>query len=206
MILQAHQIADRLESDTEVGGALVITPEPDIEALRSSGAASVDLRLGTWFVRAWHTRLACLNVAEESNESADLVTETQYVPFGRDFILHPGRFVLGITLEWIRLPSDLAGYVIGRSSWGRRGLIIATAIGVHPRFTGCLTLELINFGEIPISIKPGMSICQLFLQQAGIGSDNVDRTAFRGQRKPVLGTIEMDDFAKALSKQGGLPQ
>ncbi len=206
MILQAREVAQRLKSGAHDKDALVITPEPDTAALMSSGSASVDLRLGTWFVRASHTRLECLKIADNSKDSADLVTETQYVPFGTDFILHPGRFVLGITLEWIRLPSNLAGYVIGRSSWGRRGLIIATAIGVHPRFTGCLTLELSNFGEVPISIRPGMSICQLFLHQVGVGSDNVDRTAFMGQRKPVLGTIEMDNFAKALSKQGGLHQ
>ena len=101
---------------------------------------------------------------EDMPSEAEL-TKSYYVPFGEQFILHPGTFVLGVTLEWIRLPRDLAAYVIGRSSWGRYGLIIATATGVHPRFTGCLTLELSNVGEIPIKVKPGASICQLFVHQ-----------------------------------------
>jgi deoxycytidine triphosphate deaminase len=156
------------------------------------GAASIDLRLGTWFLTTRRTRVPTLEISEFSAleqrlrrygrakkldeeaqkalEAALLpkvrdtqVVQSEHVRFGQDFILHPGRFVLGVTLEWFRLPSDLGGYVTGRSSWGRRGLIIATATGVHPGFTGCLTLELANLGDIPIAIRPGMTSGQLFL-------------------------------------------
>ncbi len=120
-------------------------------------------------------------------------------PFGKEFILQPRGFVLGVTLEWVRLPSNLAGYVIGRSSWGRRGLIIATAAGVHPGFTGCLTLELSNVGEIPIAIKPGIPICQLFLHTTE-QTDLVDKSVFVGLRRPTLGKIDLDDVAKKLAK------
>ncbi len=104
--------------------------------------------------------------------------------FGEDFILHPRSFVLGVTLEWLRMPSNFAGYVIGKSSWGRRGLIIATATGVHPGFTGCLTLELSNIGDLPIAIRPGMTIAQLFVHSAiGIrGDKSIDKTAFACKR------------------------
>src|SRR5262245_18868742 len=98
-------------------------------------------------------------------EQGAQLNKTHYVRFGDKYILHPGSFVFGVTLEWLRLPGDLAAYVIGRSSWGRRGLIIATATGVHPGFKGCLTLALTNVGEIPIAIKPGMETCQLFLHR-----------------------------------------
>jgi len=104
-------------------------------------------------------------------------------------------------MEWIRLPANLAAYVIGRSSWGRHGLIIATATGVHPGFTGCLTLELSNVGEIPITIKPGTPICQIFIHQAESGDPKlVDRSSFIGRRKPTLGIIEIDKTADRLSK------
>ena len=53
-------------------------------------------------------------------------------------------------------------YVVGRSSWGRLGLIVATAIGVHPGFAGPLTLELRNLGETPLRLYPGQPIAQLF--------------------------------------------
>jgi dCTP deaminase len=73
-----------------------------------------------------------------------------FVPFGQKFVLHPGRFALGSTLEWLRLPATMSGYVTGKSSLGRHGLIIETAAGIHPSFSGCLTLELANVGEVPL--------------------------------------------------------
>ena len=112
--------------------------------------------------------------------------------------------MLGITLEWLRLPKNLAGIVTGKSSWGRRGLIIATATGVHPGFAGCLTLELTNLGGIPISIEPGMEICQLFLHEANSETQTADKSQFLIRRKPTLGNVIVDDFARRLS--GQIPQ
>lgn len=141
------------------------------------------------------------NVVEAKSRSASSaqLTETHYVPFGGTYILHPRSFVLGITLEWLRLPRKLAGSVIGKSSWGRRGLVIATATGVHPGFTGCLTLELTNVGEIPIEISPGMLICQLSLHRVE-GDYRIDQSTFAGKRKPVLGPpITRDRLAERLA-------
>jgi dCTP deaminase len=53
-------------------------------------------------------------------------------------------------------------YVVGRSTWGRLGLIVATAIGIHPSFAGSLTFELRNLGETPLTLYPGQTIAQLF--------------------------------------------
>jgi dCTP deaminase len=79
--------------------------------------------------------------------------------------LHPGHFVLAATLEYLRLPNDLGAYVVGRSSWGRVGLVVATAMMAHPGFTGCLTLELVNEGDSPICLVPGVKIAQLAFHQ-----------------------------------------
>jgi dCTP deaminase len=202
MILKSDEIANMLRSPPEKQrDRLIIRPLPDLDKLERSGAASIDFRLGTWFVSLRHTRFPALSVddmpdAVEHNES---LAKPQFVPFGMDFILQPRGFVLGVTLEWVRLPSHLAGYVIGRSSWGRRGLVIATAAGVHPGFTGCLTLELSNVGEIPIAIKPGMQICQLFLHSTK-PTDFVDSSVFVGLRRPTIGRINLDDVAKKLAK------
>jgi len=104
-------------------------------------------------------------------------------------------------LEWIRLPKNLTAYVIGKSSWGRRGLIIATATGVHPGFKGCLTLEITNVGEIPIAIKPGTEICQIFIQEIHeTGTDIVAKSQFVGSRKPRFGDIKLDDIARVLGE------
>jgi dCTP deaminase len=125
-----------------------------------------------------------------------------HVRFGDDFVLHPRSFALASTIEWLRIPTDLAGYVTGRSSLGRRGLIIATAVGVHPGFTGCLTLELSNLGDVPIIIRPGMTVAQLFLHavEGATESESVDRSAFYCKRRPVLGELVQDDVALAIAK------
>ncbi|MBX3177293.1 MAG: dCTP deaminase [Candidatus Hydrogenedentes bacterium] len=201
MIIKADIIADRLESCESGADPLVITPQPDIAALRKSGSASIDLRLGTWISTMRNTTVPYLKVLEpdDASPNENQLTKSHYVPFGKDFVLHPNAFVLGAVLEWIRLPKDLAGYVIGKSKWGRRGLIIATATGVHPGFTGCLTLEITNVGEVPICIQPGMSICQLFLHEVGSNTKATDPSLLSGNRKPVLGTIRPDSVAMRLS-------
>lgn len=179
---------------------LVIAPfdDEDLHNLERKGSSSVDLRLGSWFAILRHARVQCLTIDDPPSEAR--LAKSVYVPFGSEFVLHPRNFVLGTTIEWLRLPKDIAGSVIGRSSWGRRGLIIATASGIHPGFTGCLTLELANVGEIPISVKPGMQICQMSLfRTEGTKSEHVDESGFVGQRKPQLGRISLDSTAQFLA-------
>ncbi len=203
MMLKADQIARELERPTNPKDPLVITPQPDIETLRKSGAASIDIRLGCWFLACRPSRAGLFDVYGKQSDAPNeaKLTKSYYVPFGQGFVLHPRAFVLAITMEWIRLSANLGAYVIGRSSWGRHGLIIATATGVHPGFTGCLTLELSNVGEIPITIKPGTTICQIFIHQVHSGDPKlVDRSSFIGRRKPTLGMIELDSIAEKLAE------
>jgi len=197
-MLRSSDIADLLEKAGD--DPLVITPLPGtLDDLRKRSDASVDLRLGTWFVTPRINKVPYLDVLDQSKaESVEPSLKSNYVPFGGTFILHPRNFVLGVTLEWIRIPSNLAGYIVGRSSWGRRGLIIATAAGVHPGFTGCLTLELTNLGEIPIEIRPGMAISQLFLHHVADGK-HVATGPLGGLRRPSLAKIELDHIAMILS-------
>ncbi len=204
MIIKAEQIASELRKPSNPKDPLIITPMPDIDELDSSGAASVDIRLGCWFLVCRQTRIGVLDVYDETakipNETK--LVKSYYVPFGEKFVLHPKSFVLAVTLEWIRLPGDRAAYVIGRSSWGRHGLIIATATGVHPGFTGCLTLELSNVGEVPLTVQPGTTVCQLFIHKVDGGNpETIDKSSFIGRRKPTLGSIELDDIAKKLARK-----
>jgi dCTP deaminase len=89
--------------------------------------------------------------------------ERVVVPFGEHLWLHPRHFILAATLEYLALPDDLSANVVGRSSWGRLGLIVATAVFIHPGFRGCLTLELVNEGDSPIALLPGSRVAQLTL-------------------------------------------
>ncbi len=80
------------------------------------------------------------------------------------FVLHPGEFVLGSTLEIVTLPDDLAGRLEGKSSLGRLGLLTHSTAGfIDPGFNGHITLELSNVANLPITLWPGMKIGQLCL-------------------------------------------
>lgn len=167
---------------------LVIAPSPRQETLEKSGAASVDVHLGTWFLVLKRARLTHIRL--DQDEDPQKVSKSSYVPLRGDFVIHPGSFVLGTTLEWLRLPVDLAAYLIGKSLWGRRGLLIATATGVHPGFCGTLTLELTNVGEVPLVMQPGMPIGQLFLHRTETNvPQNPASSPFAGRRKPALGRV-----------------
>ena len=199
-MLRADHLFEMLRQGTTAEDPLVITPSPmPPEDERSS--ASVDLRLGTWFVSLRAARMKSVGVDAPGHPAQ--LTAQHYVAFGDHYILHPRGFVLGITLEWIRLPATIGAYVTGKSSWGRRGLVIATATGVHPGYTGCLALELTNVGELPIELQPGMRICQLFLHAAATDSSSGTRAAkssqFVGYRIPVLGSIQPDEVAEKLA-------
>jgi dCTP deaminase len=143
-------------------GSLVIAPLIDPE--EQIGDASIDVRLGNEFISTTHTKLAALDptVQQIARQIAEYQTKT-YVPFGRAFVLQPQQFVLGSTLEYICLPDDVVGLILGRSSWGRLGLIIATASKVAPASKSVLTLELVNLGSVPIFLYPCSRIAQLVL-------------------------------------------
>ena len=133
---------------------LVVCPLLDAEQI---GSASIDLRLGTEFMEVQRTKQGVLDPFAAHDEHRFTV------PFGNELIIHPGQFLLGSTLEYLRVPRKLAGQVLNRSSWARNGLLVATAVSVHPGFTGVLTLELVNSGTVPLTLVTGSRICQFVL-------------------------------------------
>lgn len=199
MALGTSVVADMLDKGylQDANDPLIIVPQPDLKNLRDHPQASIDLRLGTWFSQSRQNRTGVLTVG-----SADFIEPaTTFVPFGKSFFLHPRAFVLAITLEWICLPGNVSAYVVGKSGWGRAGLIIATAIGVHPGYKGCLTLELSNLGEMPIELRPGMAICQIFLHRVEIAEGSaVDTSVLGASRRPRFLPIPYDEFAQRLSE------
>ena len=86
--------------------------------------ASVDLRLGPSF-RVFHNHRAA---AIDLDDPPANLTEAVEVEEGDPFVIHPGEFVLGRTLEWVSIPDDIVARIEGKSSLGRLGLIVhATA-------------------------------------------------------------------------------
>lgn len=138
---------------------LVVMPLLDPE--RQIGAASIDVRLGTQFQYFERIGDAGLDPGDDLEATVESSQRSTTMELGDPFWLHPGQFVLGATLEYLRVPPHLAAYVVGRSSWGRLGLLVATAIMLQPGWGGNLTLELVNHGESPIALYPGSRIAQL---------------------------------------------
>ena len=93
----------------------------------------------------------------------------------------------------MHLPKTLAGYLIGKSSWGRQGLVIATAIGIHAWYRGVIVLELANVGEVPLLLYPGMRIAHLFFyetKELDISMANI--SGYIGSTRPDIGRITLD--------------
>ena len=174
-VLADRDIRARLES-----GSVVVDPYDDTDLQPSS----IDLHLDRSFRVFRNNRYPFIDVRQAQPDLTEMVTA------GEDeaFILHPSEFVLGQTLEWVELPSDLVARLEGKSSLGRLGLLIHSTAGyVDPGWRGNLTLELSNASNLPIALYPGMRIGQIsFLElsspverpygSAGLGSKNQDQS------------------------------
>lgn len=154
--LSKAALQNRLNSTNEKE-RLVITPilDPKVQI----GLSSIDLRLGTRFLVDLRTREPY--VSPGSARPAETFFDDTYRAFGEKFILYPGQLVLACTFEYVRLPYDLLGHVITRSSMNRLGLALHSS--VQPGYTGTLTLELTNLSSNPIALTPGIRIVQLEL-------------------------------------------
>lgn len=120
--------------------------------------SSVDVRLDQLFRTFRRTKWTHIDPAIEQ----DGLTELVEVPEGEPFILHPGEFVLGSTVEHVELGARLAARLEGKSSLGRLGLLVHSTAGfVDPGFRGRITLELSNVSQLPVKLWPGMRIGQL---------------------------------------------
>jgi dCTP deaminase len=149
--------------------------------------SSVDLHTDRYFRKFSNHRYPIIDVKTPMEGLTELVEVQDDEPF----ILHPGEFVLGSTLEYVRLPHDLVARLEGKSSLGRLGLLIHSTAGyVDPGFEGHLTLELSNVANLPITIYPGMKIGQISFfrltseAENPYGSSKVG-SKYQGQRGPT---------------------
>jgi dCTP deaminase len=156
--------------------------------------ASIDLRLGDSF-RVFHNhRVTAIDLRDVPRNLTEEVT----VEEGEPFVIHPGEFCLGRTLEWVELPDDIVARIEGKSSIGRLGLIVhATAGFCDPGWNGTLTLELNNLTRVPIKLYPGLPIAQLSFMA-------LDRPALRPYGSPELGSHYQGQRAATESRYEGL--
>ena len=143
-----------------------IIATPLFDANQTLVDAAIDVRLGAEFILFRKEAISAIDMSAESLTSdVERYQERVVRRIGQGFVLHPRQLVIGSTLEYIQVPATLMAYVIGKSSWGRTGLIIATATKIDPGFRGCITLEILNEGEIPLVLFPGIPIAQLLFHR-----------------------------------------
>jgi dCTP deaminase len=183
-------LSDRTIRAALAAGRIGIDPL-DEDAVQPS---SVDVRLGSTFrVFANHRHLAIDPHAVQA-DLTDIVEKGAEEPF----VLHPGEFVLGSTLERITLPDDVVARLEGKSSLARLGLVVHSTAGfIDAGFDGDVTLELSNVATLPILLHPGMRVAQLaFFQLDGpaefpYGSKKVG-SKYQGQRGPTASRYHLN--------------
>jgi dCTP deaminase len=184
-------------------GSVSIRPYDPIDLQPSS----VDLHLDRAFRVFRNNRYAFIDVREPQPD----LTELLRIEADEPFILHPGEFVLGQTIEWVELPDDLVARLEGRSSLGRLGLLIHSTAGyVDPGWKGNLTLELSNVANLPIALYAGMRIGQIsFFRMSSpverpYGSPEL-RSRYQGQAEPTASAYYRDFDAQRGSDETKRP-
>jgi len=167
-VLSADELVDRIcRYDAADPKRIFIVPTPRRESIKDT---SIDMMLGNHFIVTRTARFSALDACrEETERDIALYQERVIVPFGKQLVLHPGTFILGVTWQYIGLPNDIYAQVVARSTWGRAGLTVATAVVIHPYFSGCLTLELVNNGNAPIVLYPGSRVAQMIFMHTEPG-------------------------------------
>lgn len=175
-------LSDRTIREEIAAGRIVIEPfEPACVQ-----PSSVDLHLDRWFRVFRNHTLGHIDVRQNLEELTELLGVEEDDPF----ILHPGEFVLGSTLERVAIPDDLVGRLEGKSSLGRLGLLIHSTAGfVDAGWDGQLTLELSNVASLPITLYAGMKIGQISFMRMTTPADQPYGTSdlgskYQGQRGP----------------------
>lgn len=198
MVLSDKEILKAILKDE-----LIISP---ISNPKQIGSSSVDIRLGTSFkyfklIKQTHFDLA--NIERLAEEIKDYSEEVK-LGSAEPFILHPKDFVLGSTLEYLKLPNNLTARLEGRSTWGRVGLQIHSTAGlVDPGFKGSLTFELHNLGKLPLPLFPGVRIGQLVfypIDNVGVDYSNKSQAKYHSQLGPKNSSFYSDyDFQNIVN-------
>ncbi len=187
--------SDRSIKEGVASGRIVIDPYDPAMVQPSS----VDLRCDAHFRVFENHKYALIDPKAPQAGLTTTITVSETDPF----ILHPGEFVLGSTLETVGLADDIVARLEGKSSLGRLGLLIHSTAGfIDPGFTGQVTLELSNVANLPIAIYPGMKIGQISFYQMTTpaefpyGSPELG-SKYQGQTGPTPSQMH-EDFQRSL--------
>jgi len=178
---------------------IVITPKPDQSMI---SGVSVDIRLGHEFrVFQDHTApyIDLSGPKEEVQKAMNSVMSDEIViPEGEAFFLHPGELALAVTYESVTLPDDIVGWLDGRSSLARLGLMVhVTAHRIDPGWSGQIVLEFYNSGKLPLALRPKMKIAALNFETMSSSAarpyNKREDAKYKGQKGAVASRISEDD-------------
>ena len=182
-------LSDRSIHEAIAGGRLEIDPfDPALVQ-----PASVDVRLDSKILVFRNTQRAYIDVKQPAD---DLMEMIEFAP-DEPMFLHPHEFVLGSTIERVKLPDDLVGRLEGRSSLGRLGVVIHSTAGfIDPCFDGHVTLEISNLANLPVALYPGMRIGQLSFSKMTTAADRPygpgRGSKYSGQKLPTASRLYLD--------------
>ncbi len=180
-------------------GTIKVEPQPPLEAI---SGVSVDLRLGNRFrtFSSHSTPYIDLSGSKAEVEAAieKVMSDEIAVDDSNEFFLHPGELALGITYESVTLPDDIVGWLDGRSSLARLGLMVhVTAHRIDPGWSGNIVLEFFNSGKLPLALRPGMSIGAISFEKMSGPAERPYRkrtdAKYRDQSGPVASRISKDN-------------
>lgn len=176
-------LSDRdIRAEVSTGGISLDPWEPSMVQ-----PSSIDVRLDTLFRVFENHRYPTIDPSVEQAELTRLIEVAGDEPF----VLHPGEFVLGATLEQVTLGPAVAARLEGKSSLGRLGLLTHSTAGfIDPGFSGHVTLELSNMATLPVKLWPGMKIGQLCFFQLSSPAEHPYGSSeygsrYQGQRGPT---------------------
>jgi len=186
-------------SDTDINKKIasgdIVVQSADGQHTTNVNASSLDMRLGGFFKIYNHSKQAVLDPLDK--ESFNNITTLVEVKPGDAFIIQPGEFVLGVTMEKIKIADDLVARVEGRSSLGRLGIIVHSTAGfIDAGFEGTITLEITNINRMPVALYPGMRVCQLAFEmmssKADVPYSKKKTSKYQGQAMPQESKIAND--------------
>lgn len=199
-VLSREKIVSLMEHHN-IDERLIISPL--LNKQEQIGFCTVDLRLGTKFKVDLKTRAPYIDPLQINERPIETFFEETYRNFGEKFLLYPNQLVLGSTFEYVRLPKNIFGMLITRSSWNRLGLNISSI--VQPGYAGVLTLELMNNSSNPIALYPGIRFAQLFLfdveEAADVGYLSHSVSKYIANAEPRVSNISSDKELEILREK-----
>ncbi len=179
-------------------GSIIIEPAPPADAI---AGISVDLRLDNSFRVFNNNSVTHLDLSGDRDQLERdinrIMSKEIEVEAGNALFIHPGELVLGATLESVNVPDDLVGWLDGRSSLARLGLMVHVTAGrIDPGWHGQIVLEFYNNGKLPLALRPGMVICAMSFEMLSSPAlrpyNKRENAKYRDQKGAVFSRIAKD--------------